>query len=222
MKKWNFKSWRIGDYLRQFSIVTAGIVVTFIGSNLVSNYSTNKDIRSTMHLIIKELENNKNDLILIDRKHDGDRIIAQHLINNKFDVRKIDEDTLIKYINFVSQLSSFSYSTDALDVLKGSSLMQKIDDKDLLLRVIKAYQGLQNVQESVSEYYSLKRMVILPAALNSEQNERDDIYSSYEMALSSQPMRNFCMITIGFFDPDYLEQKIIQIDSLLIRLKSTY
>lgn len=52
----SLKKWRIGDYFRQFSIVTAGIMVTFIGSNMITNYATEKEVKATMNLIVGELE----------------------------------------------------------------------------------------------------------------------------------------------------------------------
>lgn len=213
------KSWRIGDYFRQFSVVTAGIVVTFVGSDLISNYSTDKEIRSTMNLIVKELESNRAELNTFIEKHENDRLIASYLVDSKFDVSNIAVDTLQKYFSFMSQLSSFRYSTDALDVLKGSSLMQKIDDKDILLSLIKTYQDFQNIQQAVVEYYDLKKSVIVPLALSSDDTSNGDIYSSYALPLSVVEMRNFCVITIGFFDDGYLRGKIADIDKFTSKLR---
>lgn len=56
------KGWRIGDYLRQFSIVAAGVIVTFWGSDLISTHSREKEIRSVMQLIRQELANNYEEL----------------------------------------------------------------------------------------------------------------------------------------------------------------
>lgn len=138
-----FKSWRMGDYFRQFSIVTAGVVVTFTGSALISNRATNREINSTIGLIINELEGNNRDLAVFIEKHQQDRVIAGYLVGSDFDVSSIAQDTLRKYQPFISQLSDFQYSADALDVLKSSSLMQKISDKEMLLNLIETYQGFQ-------------------------------------------------------------------------------
>lgn len=217
------KNWRIGDYFRQFSIVTAGVVVTFVGSHWVSQYATDKEIESTMRLLAQELENNKTKLNVFIEKHENDRIIAKYFIDNKFDVRKIAIDTLIKYKSFISQLSSFRYSADALDVLKGSSLMQKIENKDLLLSLINTYQGFKNIQESVGEYYDLKQTVLVPVALSTDRSvEIKDVYTPYELLLSGTPMQNFCIITTGFFDPGDLHAQIERTDALVARMAALY
>lgn len=40
--KSTIKGWRLGDYFRQFSIVAAGIIVTFWGSDRITEYSRQK------------------------------------------------------------------------------------------------------------------------------------------------------------------------------------
>lgn len=216
------KNWKIGDYFRQFSIVTAGIVVTFVGSTVISNVLVEKEVKTTMNLIISELENNKVSLNNFINKHKNNISIASYLIENNFDVRKINADTLTKYQSFISSLSKFTYNADAMDVLKESSLMQKIENKDLLLDLIVTYQGFQNVKESVNEYFDLKRSIIVPLALTSKPSHSDDIFDSYESMLSAEPMKNFCVITIGFFDPTFLEDQNSRVDETIQKLKWLY
>lgn len=217
-----FKSWKLGDALRQFLVVTAGIVVTFVGSDLISNHSTDKEIRSTMNLIIKELQSNNDDLSILVKKYNKDRVIAQYLIDSKFDVSQISCDTLRKYQSFISQLSDFSYSEDALDVLKGSSLMQKITDKDMLLNLIKIYQSFHNVRTAVSEYYNLKRSIIIPVSLGSDPAVSGNVFESYQRSLSVVQMRNFCKIAVGFFNEGYLVGQIEKNDILISQLREMY
>ena len=50
------KSWRIGDYFRQFSIVAAGIIVTFWGNDRITENARQKEVRATMQLVTEELE----------------------------------------------------------------------------------------------------------------------------------------------------------------------
>lgn len=220
----SLKKWRIGDYFRQFSIVTAGIMVTFIGSNMITNYATEKEVKATMNLIVGELEKNNIELSKIITKYEDHRIIAGYLIQHKFNVQTMSADTLQKYQKFISTMSSFDYSSDALDVLKGSSLMQKIEDKDLLMNLIEAYQGFSGIQSTVKEYYDLKESIIVPVTLmsNATPGAKSDIFKSYENVLANVQMKNFCMITIGFFNPGYLEEKIEKTNKLVERLKKQY
>ena len=60
--KSTIKGWRLGDYFRQFSIVAAGIIVTFWGSDKVTEHSRQKEVRAAMQLVAEELEYNRKEL----------------------------------------------------------------------------------------------------------------------------------------------------------------
>ena len=54
--KTTVKDWQVGDYIRQTSIVVIGVLITFAGSELVTQNSERKDIQATMSLIRDELK----------------------------------------------------------------------------------------------------------------------------------------------------------------------
>ena len=134
--KSTIKGWRLGDYFRQFSIVAAGIIVTFWGSDKVTEHSRQKEVRAAMQLVAEELEYNRKELRNIKHLLDIDRNMSSLLIEHKMDISGIPADTLSKYDKLFNNMSELSYKTDALDVLKGSSLMQYISDKRLLQDVL--------------------------------------------------------------------------------------
>ena len=133
------KSWRIGDYFRQFSIVAAGIIVTFWGNDRITENARQKEVRATMQLVTEELEYNRQELRNIKHLLDIDIHMSLLLREHDMDVSKIPTDTLWKYGKFFNNMDEFSYRTDALDVLKGSSLMQYIPDKRMLQDVLQTY-----------------------------------------------------------------------------------
>lgn len=61
--KTTIKGWKLGDYFRQFSIVAAGIIVTFWGSDRITENARQKEVRATMQLVADELEYNKGELL---------------------------------------------------------------------------------------------------------------------------------------------------------------
>ena len=65
-------------------------------------------------------------------------------------------------------MNELSYRTDALDVLKGSSLMQYISDKRLLQDVLQIYFELGRRKKDVGDYYAAKTDVLwdLPMSRN--------------------------------------------------------
>ena len=91
------KSWRIGDYFRQFSIVAAGIIVTFWGNDRITENARQKEVRATMQLITEELEYNKQELRNIKHLLDIDIHMSLLLKEHDMDVSRIPTDTLWKY-----------------------------------------------------------------------------------------------------------------------------
>ena len=56
--KTTVKGWQVGDYIRQTSIVVIGVLITFAGSELVTQNSEKKDIQAPC-LIRDELKSNR-------------------------------------------------------------------------------------------------------------------------------------------------------------------
>lgn len=90
------------------------------------------------------------------------------LREHDMDVSKIPIDTLWKYGKLFNNMDEFSYRTDALDVLKGSSLMQYIPDKRMLQDVLQTYFELGRKQKDVSDYYATKTDALMSAAMSRE------------------------------------------------------
>lgn len=211
------KGWRMGDYLRQFSIVAAGVIVTFWGSDRITEYSRQKEVRATMQLVIGELKESRTALQQIRKKMDVDRYIVQIVLEKEFNAHQISADTLAKYQSFFGNLTSFRYSTDALEVLKASSLMQYIPDKKLLQDVTGTYQRLKNAQDDIASYYKMKGETINEVifGLNEEKLNsivgRKDVILFTNFFFSCNRWRVFCYLV-----PDYLDwEKFAELDARL-------
>lgn len=159
---------RLSSYFRQFSIVAAGIIVTFWGNDRITENARQKEVRATMQLITEELEYNKQELRNIKHLLDIDIHMSLLLKEHDMDVSKIPTDTLWKYGKLFNNMDEFSYRTDALDVLKGSSLMQYIPDKRMLQDVLQTYFELGRKQRDVGDYYATKTDALMSAAMSRE------------------------------------------------------
>lgn len=165
------KGWHIGDYLRQFSIVVAGIIVTFWGSDKITEHSRQKEVSAMMNLVAEELEQNRLGLKAITARIDIDRHMAKVLLDHKLDVSTIPEDTLQKYSSFFYYMEDYDYTVDALDVLKGSSLMQYIPDKRLLQDVLQNYYRLYRARKDINTYFQMRKDVLLGYAFSGTKEE---------------------------------------------------
>ena len=136
--------------------------------NRITENARQKEVRATMQLITEELEYNKQELRNIKHLLDIDIHMSLLLKEHDMDVSKIPTDTLWKYGKLFNNMDEFSYRTDALDVLKGSSLMQYIPDKRMLQDVLQTYFELGRKQRDVGDYYATKTDALMSAAMSRE------------------------------------------------------
>ena len=78
--KTTIRNWKPGEYIRQTSIVVIGVLITFVGSELVTRCSEQKDIKSTMLLIRDELKNNRKNFEKIVSEFSADERLSALLV----------------------------------------------------------------------------------------------------------------------------------------------
>lgn len=176
-------SWKIGDYFRQLSVVILGIIVTFMASDALTEYTQSREIRSTLQLVKNELERNLEALKWISNRVELERRVGSYVLEHRSNLNRASEDTLRKYQWVLFQTRDFLYTKDALDLLKTSSLFQKIKPRTMGLQVIEAYNALESSASTVRAYYGMKDGYLGGLMLN----ERFDFYD----AGSRIPIRDF-------------------------------
>lgn len=218
--------WRVGDYLRQFSIVAAGVIVTFWGSDLVTERARQREVRATMQLVAEELEHNRQELRNIKQLLDVDIHMSTVLIEHKMNISEIPMDTLWKYGKLFNNMDEFYYRTDAMDVLKGSSLMQYIPDKRLLQDVMQIYFELGRRKKDISDYYGIKTEVLMSLAmiagrrdvLDSNRSFRDE----FSFLLGHDKFVNFVIMVPGFLSWEDFESLDEMLNKQIQVLKAKY
>ena len=179
-----------------------------------------------MQLVAEELEHNREELHDIRRLLNIDIHMSSLLLERKMDISEIPMDTLWKYDKLFNNIAEFFYRTDALDVLKGSSLMQYIPDKRLLQDVLQAYFELERRRKDVSDYYAAKTNVIMGTAmsqktedvLRSDRNYRDEVL----FLLGHNNFNNFVIMVPGFLNWDDFDKLDELLDRQIQTLKAKY
>lgn len=224
--KSTIKDCRLGDYFRQFSIVAAGIIVTFWGSDRITENARQKEVRATMQLVAEELEYNKQGLRNIRHLLDIDIHMSLLLREYDMDVSRIPTDTLWKYGELFNNMDEFSYRTDALDVLKGSSLMQYIPDKRMLQDVLQTYFELGRKKKDVSDYYAAKKDVLMSLAFSAGRKDvlSDDRTFKDEVSylLKHDKFINFVIMVPGFLDWHEFDELDEMLDKQILVLRDKY
>lgn len=220
------KGWRMGDYFRQFSIVAAGVIVTFWGSELITERARQKEVRATMQLVAEELEHNRQELRNMKHLLDIDVHMSNVLIEHKMKISEIPTDTLWKYGYLFNNMNEFSYRTDALDVLKGSSLMQYIPDKRLLQDVMQIYFEFGRRKKDISDYYAIKSDILMSLALIARKQDvlsgdrtfRDEV----SFLLAHDNFFNFVIMVPGFLNWEDFKFLDDMLDKQIRVLKDKY
>ncbi len=222
------RNWRIGDYIRQLSIVVLGIVITFMGSDLISNYAKQREVRASMLLIKSELEENQKEIRDVREKWKRDCSFCLLLQKEGFQYHNIPRDTLIKYKSTLTSVWGVSYVTDALDVLKSSGLLQYVSDKKFVYKLTELYQKIREVEKSVVEIGALKvkmwdALDTKGMSLEEEKTFYDgDLLDMYRVYLSIFQVRSFIRMLPYYFDSDIFAEADEAIQEMIQTIEEKY
>lgn len=130
-------SWRIGEYIRQLSVVTLGVVITFVGSDMISEYNTQQRLKTALQLTKSDLMLKRDDVLDMKKRYDAEVSAAQYLQKYKNRIEEANADTLERCIRLPFQSTRFIFADDAMEMLKTSGLFQQIKNQEIATQLIK-------------------------------------------------------------------------------------
>lgn len=182
-----------------------------------------------MRLLAEELQQNREELKNIKKLTEKDVHMSALMIKNNFIPSAILKDTLYKYRTFFSNLSNLNCKTDALEVLKGSSLMQYISDKRMLQNILQTYYHLDNVQTILNKYYALKAKVINGAIFSRNKKEivqtlnmEHYFYDHILYLMNQSSFLNYIVIVPDFMNWQELDKLDKDLDKQIRTLEEYY
>ena len=160
MKKSKISIKKIVRYVRDLSIVVAGIAVTMYVNDQITNKSEKRDLRLYLNAIVLELQENIKDIeeqIKMEQKSFG---YAKYLnsvgVKSVTDVKPVSRDTVNSYIDSIYLVQSVTYKTNAFEMFKLSGTMRLMENKELILTIWKAYTNMDEVKNLVDMGYQFK------------------------------------------------------------------
>ncbi len=217
--------WKVGDYIRQLSIVVLGIVITFLGSDIISNYGKQKEIRSAMQLVKAELEENRKSVELAWACYAEDCTSANLIEKYHFSVDALPEDSLC--FGLFNRFNAFTPIADAIGVLKSSGLMQHMSDKQLSLLISRTYDQMNTIGSGLDSYYTLKDKVIGPIGLAMSDQERELMGGNspgelYRVYVKYQEIRNFVGTVSGYLPVENYTRTLDLLDKAIQAIEEKY
>ena len=127
------------SFFSELLAVVLGIVITFAVQGMIDRAQDRKNVRSALELVRVELSSHLDDISHLKDYLDQQRISAKYLEENKDNLDECPEDIVRYHKSMVNADVSVALSHDALELLKNSSLFQKVGDNNLSLKIISAY-----------------------------------------------------------------------------------
>lgn len=190
-------TWRVGDYVLQLSVVIVGVLVTFIVSDAVSERAKAKEVAKAMEIVKSELEQNNKNLIDITERISFEQNAGRYVLRYEKQLGNAAVDSLQLYLKVPFHIRSLEFTNDALEMLKASSLIQQVRDKELILQIMRAYNRLKEAKETVAWYYNMKESYWTKLSDDSfyiRQDEKlkqeNDVYKIWEHRLGNIHVHN--------------------------------
>lgn len=213
------------DYALQLSVVVVGILITFVGSDLIGHWSRQQQVKRVMQLVVAELEQNRN---LLQEVCDGLRYDRQGMLmlhRYGMDVEAVPLDSLERYRDILSRIYTFRPQQDAQEVLKTSELFSSVRNKELLVDLLGCYNRLADFREGLLLYYDFKTEALHHLFVHSEDFSigGDDQRRSWRAMLGDPMCAAFLGTSAYFFGfEDNFGEQIADMERTIGRIKHEY
>ncbi|MCD8093371.1 MAG: hypothetical protein LUF01_11290 [Bacteroides sp.] len=186
--------YKFGDFFRNFIAVMLGIIITFAGSDWITERNTQKEVKKSLQLVKSELLLNREEMVALRNRVILEQHAANYLFEHKDNPAGMPKDSLLKYFPLPFQWSKFTFTNDAMEMLKASALIQKIQNKELALQIMKVYGTIKAAEASFDKYSNVKDQVqnefndnpkvkALSYSLTQQREKAQDMESEFEQQL---------------------------------------
>lgn len=196
--------YKFGDFFRNFIAVALGIIITFAGSDWIEERKTQKEIKDALQLVKVEMQTNRETLQSLIERITLEQQGAKYLLKNKDNMQEIPKDSLNKYAALPFQWANFIFSNNAMEMLKASGLIQKIENKELSLQILTIYTEIKEVENAYSKYSEIKKEL---------QNNLDNIPDIKQWSIQATNSRDNWEFFFKYPEGIQLVQQIPEIQS---------
>lgn len=193
------------DYMTEMSILVISLAATFYGENLIQSYQEAQDDNQIMTVVVNELESNSKEVSDMLEYYRSHKTFAQALKQNLIQHETVVADTMQRYENFHRLLYYWTLKKNALDMMKESGTMQRMENRELLEHVIDTYEWIAMVKGLDVQFRDNKKEEIAnflsriekgePAAKVVEQWEQIDEDQDFKRFLIfSAPLQSMAIV----------------------------
>jgi len=158
----NKKNTRWTGFFTNLLGVILGISLTFGVNSLWQKREENKKIKEILILVRKELEVNKEWFKSHEKTMKGERYAYKKILEARGNIADIPIDTLEVWFGILHSFSDYQLTTTSWQIFQNSEMIQKITDKELVIRITDCYFAIEKFQELImKEYWDKKKKAIV-------------------------------------------------------------
>lgn len=144
----------VASFLSNVLSVILGIVITFTVQGMIDRARERHEVRAALNLVRTELATNATDVAEMTDYLRQERVSANYFLKNLKALEQCPNDSVRFHSGIIFADATITLSDDALELLKMSSLFQKIGDNDLAMKIIRAYDTCDNIAANLNRHVS--------------------------------------------------------------------
>lgn len=135
--------------------VIIGVFITFAIQDWLNKRAVEKDVAAGLNLVVEELQTCKEDIVGCAEKMDREAAAAEYFLRHMNDLSSCPQDSLNLYGFTLVNNSVLTLTTEAVDLIKSSDVFQAINDNELSLSILRAYDVCEALQTIFNDHESL-------------------------------------------------------------------
>jgi len=153
---------KIGNYLREISVVVIGVAITLSLTFWISNSNERKNLSLYLNALKMELKSNSEKSDLFTKWFQKSANYANYI--QLYSEKSINQDSITHYrqsdndgVGWGHTYSYTIFDKNAFEMFKTSGAMRQVDDKELLMAIWQVYSKMENVQLFLDMCFQIKR-----------------------------------------------------------------
>jgi len=190
--------------------VILGISLTFGANALWQRHEEKKKTREMLILVRNELETNK--IWFKKQENILKKDVDAYQIILKADKKwaTIPEDSLIVCVNRLGQITFTQLTSSAWQIFQNSEMIQKISDKELVIRLTDCYYLINLVYDFIMNNYWDKKLKVIPF----ETFTTEELYDLLDELMSNKELVSFLYMSVSYLS-SFHEGFFLTVDAVI-------
>lgn len=223
--KKRLEKWKMGDYVRQFSIVTGGVLLTLWLTARITDAAKQKEVRQAMQLVTLELHENLQFIREYEWLYNEEKRVALRLREHGFSLDEFPADTVEIYWRRImnGMGKPYRFQTDALEMLKTTGIAAEISDKQVVIDLLRSYNQIEAFDDSMELFYGQRSKTMVSHQMGETgRPETSDLRERFSQILADKTVQGWLGAIPRAFDADYFTRCAKQIEKMTAELEKRY